>query len=81
MKESLGDSAAGRELGFNKAEPMSKAGVRSAASFSWAVEPSYLEAVEQIVDEYGTIYRRQEFQAVLDEAPIRFLDSIGREFS
>ena len=49
-EESLDFSSAGRELGFNKSDPMKKTGVASCASFSWAIEPSALEIVERIVN-------------------------------
>jgi len=35
--ESMKESAAGRELGFNDTEPREKRGVRSCSSFSWAM--------------------------------------------
>lgn len=81
QSESLDDSAAGRELGFNKSPPVRKTGVRSCSSFSWAVEPGYLEGVDEIEDEYGRRFTRGEFVAVLQECPIQFMDSIGRDFS
>jgi hypothetical protein len=37
-KESLGVSAVGRELGFNKSQPQAKKGIGSCSSFSWAIE-------------------------------------------
>ena len=42
IKEDLGKSAAGRELGFNKSVPARKTGVRGCASFSWAIKPTEL---------------------------------------
>lgn len=79
--EGMDDSAAGRELGFNKSVPAAKAGVRSCSSFTWANEPSSLEGVAVIEDEYGRRYTRQEFREMLEECPIQFTDSIGVEFS
>jgi len=35
--EELSDSAAGRELGFNKGKPQKKTGIKSCSSFSWAM--------------------------------------------
>ena len=78
--ESLEQGAAGRELGFNKSEPAPKTGIRSASSFTWAMDQSRLEGVDEIVDEYGTRYTRAEFTAVLSECPIQFTDSIGTWF-
>lgn len=79
--EGLGNSSAGRELGFNKSVPLAKTGVRSCSSFSWASEPSSLEGFAVIEDEYGRRYTKREFQDVLEECPIQFTDSIGVEFS
>jgi hypothetical protein len=39
IKESLDESAAGRELGWNKSDPRAKTGVRSCSSFSWCMPP------------------------------------------
>ena len=41
--ESLEQSAAGRELGFNKSLPGKKTGVSSCCSFTWAINPLNLE--------------------------------------
>ena len=81
VKETIEASSAGRELGFNKSVPMAKSGVASCSSFSWAVEPPYLEGVSLIRDEYGRQFTREEFLQVLEECPIQFTESIGREFS
>lgn len=80
-EETLETSAAGRELGFNTEPPQRKSGVRSCSSFSWAVEPGYLEGVDEIENEYGRHYTRTEFLALLEECPIQFTHSIGLEFS
>lgn len=81
QRETVETSAAGRELGFNRAPPARKSGVRSCSSFSWAVEPGYLEGVAEIENEYGDHFTRAEFLALLEECPIRFTHSIGVEFS
>lgn len=78
--ETLATSAAGRELGFNDGPPAPRRGVQSCSSFSWAMEPSRVEGIEQIEDEYGRTYTRAEFLAVLDECPIQFTHSIGEWF-
>ena len=80
MEETLEESAAGRELGFNKSPPKPKTGVRSCSSFSWAIHP-YLLRGKRVVDEYGRKYKAKEFRAVLSECPIMFYGSIGMEFS
>jgi Zn finger protein HypA/HybF involved in hydrogenase expression len=41
VREKLSDSAAGRELGFNK-KPANKKGVGTCCSFSWAIMPHRL---------------------------------------
>jgi hypothetical protein len=80
-KESVENSAAGRELGFNRAPPQRKTGVASCSSFSWAVKPGYLEGVAEIENEYGDHFTRAEFIALLEECPIQFTHSIGIDFS
>lgn len=84
--EPLEDSAAGRELGFNKHAPKQKTGVASCSSFNWAMSPAHFGDLADahnltIQDEYGTPYSRSAFGAVLSECPIMFWDSIGQEFS
>lgn len=87
MEEDFNESAAGRELGFNKSEPKRKTGVRTCSSFTWALPPHKLERVRgkgkqpRIVDEYAKGYSWDEFQSVLQECPIRYYDMIGKEFS
>ena len=76
VKEAIGVSSAGRELGFNKSKPMRKTGVASASGFIWAMQPEALEGVELIEDEYGTEYTRGEFMQMLEECPIQ--DFTGR---
>ncbi len=56
--------------------------VGGACSFTWAVDPGSLEAVREVVDEYGTVMTMQEFVAdVLGGCPIRFTNLIGVAFS
>jgi hypothetical protein len=79
--ETLENSAVGRELGFNKHAPTRKTGVKSASSFTWAIVPEDLENISEIVDEYDHRYSKEDFEKVLSECPITYLESIGREFS
>jgi hypothetical protein len=76
-KEPLDQSCAGREIGFNKAEPKKKTGVSSCSSFTWARD---LGSIKKIVDEYGTEYTLKEFESILSECPIQYRDRIGKEF-
>lgn len=74
------------ELGFSKAAQKKKTGVQSAASFSWAVEPSYVDNLPQgcqtIYSEYDEPYTPKQFLEMLElNCPIRFTHSIGLEFS
>ncbi len=81
--EDLSESAAGRELGFNKTPPHKKHGVKSCASFTWAILPRKLRQTwrrGEIRDEYDKLYTWDEFQRVLEECPIRFYGMIGQEF-
>lgn len=84
-KEDLSESSAGRELGFNKSNPKKKKGVASCSSFSWACQPDLIENLPPrakiIENEYGDKFTAKQFEAVLDECPIRFYSSIGKEFS
>ncbi len=83
-EESLQQSSAGRELGFNKAKPQAKTGVRSCSSFAWAVDPLAIFDADHrggIVDEYGHCYTMRKFMETLNECPIRFYDAIGQDFS
>jgi len=77
-EESLSDGAAGRELGFNKKPFQKKKGVASCCSFSWARE---LGRIQKIEDEYGREFTREEFLQMLEECPIQYWGSMGREFS
>jgi hypothetical protein len=83
-KERLSSSSAGRELGFNKSVPKGKKGVRSCASFSWAISPGHFSVLWKasnlhVRDEYGR--HIGDFSNVIKECPIMFFDSIGQEFS
>jgi len=78
IEESLEQSSAGRELGFNKSKPRKKTGVSSCSSFTWARD---IGKIQKIVDEYGTVYTRAEFEAMLLECPIQFHDSMGKYLS
>lgn len=80
-EESLTESAAGRELGFNRDAPARKTGVRSCSSWSWAMPPEALEGIAAIEDEYDRVYTRAEFLEMLEECPVRFTRSIGEWFS
>ena len=89
VKEGLKSGPAAVELGF--AEPRAEAptDVRGASSFTWAQEPDDVlrtlrswPDTEIVIDEYGRKMTGAEFTKMLDSnCPIRFTDSIGREFS
>ena len=81
QEESLDDSSAGRELGFNKQPFGKKMGVKSCSSFSWAMEKAQLKRIIFVKDEYGRKYTKRKFWKMLDECPIQYFDSIGTEFS
>lgn len=80
VKETIEESAAGRELGFKKGKPARKKGVASCASFTWAMWKDGLAGKRVLEDEYGKRYTRSEFDEVLLECPIQYGDMIGREF-
>jgi len=75
-------STPGRELGFNKSKPGKKTGVRSCASFTWAMLSSskVFRKKRKIRDEYGRIYTKKEFDKILEECPIKFYDMLNQEF-
>jgi hypothetical protein len=81
QKEDVKTSSAGRELGFNKDPFKRKTGVGSCSSFSWDVNPSKISKLKYIKSEYGDKLTKDEFLDMLDECPIRFFDSIGKDFS
>lgn len=93
-KETLKESLGGRELGFNppigKNKPKRKQGVKVCSSFTWAISPIEAQTkmgelqklkVGCVIDEYGTEYTVDEFEEVLNECPIRIIDSITETFS
>jgi hypothetical protein len=72
-----------RELGFNKQPYGTKTGVRSCSSFSWAEIPCAAKKEIRevgVVDEYGRKFTAKEFEKILDECPIQFVNSVGKEF-
>lgn len=77
-KEPIEESSAGRELGFNKSTPKKKTGVKSCASFTWAMPRNRLDKLnsrkKEIIDEYGRRYNIGEFQKILEECPIQFFN-------
>ena len=86
--ESLENSSAGLELGFNKNPTEKKIGVRGCSSFNWAMDPIRFISVDfpklgnyPITDEYGKTYKIGEFLEMVEACPIQFYDSIGQEFS
>jgi hypothetical protein len=86
--EELPESAAGRELGFNKSPPHAKTGVASCSSFTWAICPDELKDIavsrpsaKIVVDEYGRRYTIKEFYSFLLECPIQSTDLVGQLFS
>ena len=96
-EESLDNSAAGRELGFNKTPPTRKTGVRSCSSFSPAMPLEKIDGPDfgkqcpccgkpfdddkRIEDEYGRLYTVAEFREMLTECPIILYSMMGRTFS
>lgn len=79
-KEDVCTSSYGRELGFNRGGFKEKTGVSSCSSFTWALYPSRIKNIQAVVDEYGSIYTRAEFDKVLLECPIQFTHSVGKIF-
>ena len=76
------NSAAGRELGFNKSAYAPKQGVKSCSSFAWAIDPDEFKASKRraIYDEYGRKFTRAAFGEMLLECPIQHKRFVGREF-
>ena len=74
------EGTAGVELGFAKKKPTQKTGVASCGSFTWAMEPTKVKGIA-VKDEYGRLYTKRQWQAVLRACPIRYTHSIGIEFS
>jgi len=84
--EDLDSSSAGRELGFNRGKPKDKVGVKSCASFSWAISPKkfrelFMESTELIIDEYGNEYTRDSFRDMLSECPVKYYQMVNKNFS
>ncbi len=83
-KEDLSNNSAGRELGFNKSDPMRKKGVKSVSSFLWAVPAEWfynkfcVTNKKIIKNEYGDKYTYIEFLCILRECPIQ---SWGYDFN
>ena len=78
-QESLLDSSAGRELGFNKNEPRRKQGVATCASFTWSRSINNIKY--PVTDEYGSSYTRDQFLKIVnEECPIHFTHMMGKEF-
>jgi len=85
VNESLDESSAGIELGFNK-NGLKKTGVSSCCSFTWANDMDqnlFLNTINlhsKIVrDEYGRSYTAKEFLEILTDCPIQY--RLKREFS
>jgi len=81
--ETLEQSSAGRELGFNKSKPTTKTGVKSCSSFTWAIDPKKFmkSKIKWVKDEYRRKITKQDFIKILDECPVQFTNSIGQDFS
>lgn len=82
------NSAAGRELGFNKSAPVKKTGVATCSGFIWAMtfEDFCANAGEDhtkevIQDEYGRKYTVDQFNEMMNECPIQDHSSVGTWFS
>ena len=82
IRETLNTSAVGRELGFNKQEWARKHRVSSCSSFRWAIDRDKFLCgrTRRVKNEYGDIFSIDEFRKILEECPIQYLDSIGKEF-
>ena len=80
--ETLENSAAGKELGFNKSKPTIKTKVTSCSSFTWAMEPETMVKHKFIYDEYGAMFTKEQFIVMLlKDCPIQYYHSLGEEFS
>lgn len=82
IKEGLFDSAAGKELFGNKKALTKKSGVSSCSSFSWAITyDEFNKRSGTILDEYGDKYTKKQFiKQVIQDCPIHFSDSMGKDF-
>ena len=72
------ESAAGRELGFNKTKPKRKTGVASCSSFTWA---NKLGKIKFVKDEYDRKFTVKQFKMIFNECPIQFYHLMGENFS
>ena len=90
IKEDLGNSAVGIELGFAKPVIERKKGVASCSSFSWAQAKTKIISIiactpidsETIVDEYARCYTGRDFLVMVEaNCPIQYFDLVGTEFS
>lgn len=87
-EQEKGYNAALVELGFAKPNEEPLKGVHTASSFTWAQKPETIialcmasEKLELVQSEYGDTYSGPEFLRMLDmSCPIRFYESIGRDF-
>ena len=87
-KESLTESAEGRDLGFNISRVRKKTGVASYSSFTWAVNKEYLQkrletVLNQLIvieDENGIGYTWGMFNEVLKECPVDITLNIVKKF-
>jgi hypothetical protein len=87
-KASISSGAMGRELGFDRSPFGARTGVDTCSSFSWGIDPEgevYKKLLKTrgkpIIDEYGRKYAIEEWLKMLEECPIRYVHSIGTEFS
>lgn len=90
-KESIEESSAGRELGFNKSKPKRKKGVASCSSFTWAIDPIEffirIDTIEHLLspdiairDEYDHKYSFKGFCDIMTECPIQYY-AVGEDFA
>lgn len=81
--KSLEEGSVAVELGFAQPyEKKERKGVKPVSSFTWAMLPEKLKRKRKVVDEYGRVYTKKQFQEiVLDNCPITFFESIGKWFS
>jgi hypothetical protein len=90
-EEGIGESSAGKELGFNR-QSGRKTGVKSCSSFTWAIEDpiEFILSLKnskaskgiEIFDEYDRKISKKDFlKIVLEDCPVRYYEAIGQEFS
>lgn len=83
-EETLSESSAGRELGFNKEKYQKKTGVKSCSSFTWAIpkeEFLKLSKRKRVKDEYDRFMSVKKFLKILEECPVQYFHQIGKYFS